>query len=88
MDHDDSDGSDYSSDSSEERIEPVQTPKSAKGEQDHHSTTTLIIHTSCTSLFLFSHFFSLLAGYLYFRISSKYPHMGGHLNRQQKSINR
>ena len=46
MDHDDSDGSDYNSDSSGERIEPVQTPKSAKGEQDHHSTTTVIIHTN------------------------------------------
>ena len=63
---DDSDGSDYSSDSSEERIEPVQTPKSAKGEQDHHSTTTLIIHTNCTSLFPFLTFFflALLAIYI------------------------
>lgn len=59
MDHDDSDGSDYNSDSSGERIEPVQTSKSAKGEQDHHSTTTLIIHTNCTSLFPFLTFFSL-----------------------------
>lgn len=65
---DDSDGSDYNSDSSGERIEPVQTPKSAKGEQDHHSTTTLIIHTNCTSLFPFLTFF-FLAGYLYFRIT-------------------
>ena len=66
MDHDDSDGSDYNSDSSGERIEPVQTPKSAKGEQDHHSTTTLIIHTNCTSLFPFLTFFflALLAIYI------------------------